>query len=386
MKTKMPKHILHPSQGLSLVWLVFLLAGFIILAKTSYAEVSNIEGVYIERSSNASTKISSASNSESEPYLLSETAIEDGDIIAFDIPGFQSYLDEHGKTLRDVTWILENIELKEFPAIIENTESDVVRFLYLKGDLTSENQMLLYKLPGRSEKKALIGIKLDESETLFFGNPARIHFKEFEHRGIICISFVALLLLSFLFVVYKYGSIIKDNLYTNLELDEELKKRTENFCFSFSKSQFLFWTLIVLISFIYIWIMSGDLKSINQTALVLLGITTATISVSNLISINEEKMVEGKNEVSSIVNFRTKNKKKDSGFLTDILSDKNGISAHRLQAVVFNLIFGIAFLQNVLTNFSMPDFSAEQFILLGLSSGTYAFMKSNEVKFTDKKP
>jgi hypothetical protein len=35
--------------------------------------------------------------------------------------------------------------------------------------------------------------------------------------------------------------------------------------------------------------------------------------------------------------------KKTQGLLTDILSDEHGVSIHRLQAVAFNVIYGIGF-------------------------------------------
>ena len=141
----------------------------------------------------------------------------------------------------------------------------------------------MYKLPGRTLKKALIGIKIDEGKSLFYSDAAQLYLKEFEYRGIFCGSLIALFVVFFLFLVFKFDKMIKDSFNTDQGTSEE------NTYFSFSKSQFAFWTFIILASFIYIWALSGDLTSINTTALILLGITSATISVSNLIGKNEEK-------------------------------------------------------------------------------------------------
>jgi len=375
MKTTASHQPHFHSPGFPVVVFFFLLVVFLFSVRFSFAEISNIEGIYIERyTSTVPAEPSKTDYQIAEPLLLSETTIEDGDLIAFEIPGFNAYLSENRKPLREVRLILGNIELTEFPALIENTESDIVRFLFRKKDISAENQILLYKLPGHAEKKAMIGIKIDESTKLFYSSMATVHFKEFEHRGIFCWSSIALLVVVFLFVVLKFDKSLKDSYNYNPDGKEQY------FCFSFSKTQFFFWTFIVIASFIYIWILSGDLASINDTALVLLGITTATISISNLISINEEKQATDEQGKIQLLNFRTKNPNDKTNFFQDILSDKNGISIHRLQAVIFNLIFGIAFFQHVLLHYSMPDFSPTQLVLLGLSSGTYAFLKTTESK------
>ena len=71
----------------------------------------------------------------------------------------------------------------------------------------------------------------------------------------------------------------------------------------------------------------------------------------------------------------------------DILSDENGISIHRFQAVLFNLLFGGWFIYNVIYNLSLqnidniiPDIQANYLVLLSLSSATYTAIKTSENK------
>lgn len=68
------------------------------------------------------------------------------------------------------------------------------------------------------------------------------------------------------------------------------------------------------------------------------------------------------------------------GFVRDILSDDHGVSVHRFQTVVFNLIFGVyfvtAFLRSGATTF--PVFSEIEWSLLGISSSAYLYLKSTE--------
>lgn len=91
---------------------------------------------------------------------------------------------------------------------------------------------------------------------------------------------------------------------------------------------------------------------------------------------DEEKAKESELKLANLEQERITSR----SFLKDILSDGNNVSIHRVQAFVFNLVFGIAFLKTVIVDYSMPDFDSTQLLLLGLSNGTYAFMKTTENK------
>jgi hypothetical protein len=265
---------------------------------------------------------------------------------------------------------IDDVELPEFPAYIENTESDIVRFRFTNRKLTFDDRKLLYRLPGKSVKEVLLGIKIDETTILYYDTPVDIRFNEIKRWGQFGWLLIAAFVGFFALLILRYKTIIKNGT-GGLPM-----KEGEKTCYSFSKSQFAFWTFIIMSSFIYIWSFTGDLNSINATALVLLGITSVTIATGNLIDKDEESRLDPK----VVRSFRVKSSGKRSNFLEDILSDANGISIHRLQAFIFNLVFGIAFLKSVLSNYSMPEFSETQLILLGLSNGTYAFLKNQENK------
>jgi hypothetical protein len=75
-------------------------------------------------------------------------------------------------------------------------------------------------------------------------------------------------------------------------------------------------------------------------------------------------------------------------FFLDILSDKNGLSMHRFQAVALNFVIGLWFIYKVFENIKnqtnsnniIPDIDQNNLILLGLSAGTYVVLKSGENK------
>jgi hypothetical protein len=380
------------------VSLLFAVLVLIILPFSGFAQdpPTSIDGVYIERAPQPDKKGTNVT--KVEPLQITETKIIDGDVIVFDIPGLNGYLSAKNKPLRDVLLKINQIELSEFPVYIESTESDIFRFRFQKQYLRYEDRVALYKLPGKSVKEIQLGIKIDENNVLYFNEPAQLYFKRIEYGRAFGWILVAAFVLFFALLIIKWKAFITDNVAGLSKGDPK------NTCYSFSKTQLAFWTFIILSSFIYIWAITGDLNSINTTGLILLGITSATITASNLISKNAETQALAVDEsapvqnnvgsddksttensgtptskkVDKLVKFRTH--KPGDTFLTEILSDEDGISIHRLQALVFNLVFGIAFIISVLWNYTMPEFSETQLILLGLSSGTYAFNKINENK------
>ena len=150
--------------------------------------------------------------------------------------------------------------------------------------------------------------------------------------------------------------------------------------YSFARVQLAWWTQIVLASFISIIFSGYGIPTFNESTLILLGIGTATTAAAKVIDLSDQSK-------SGIKRSQDEDGK---NFFLDILSDENGVSIHRFQTVVFNLTIGIWFIAEVLNNLSMvnkdnidtvmPVISDNNLILLGLSSGTYAALKSTENK------
>jgi hypothetical protein len=135
----------------------------------------------------------------------------------------------------------------------------------------------------------------------------------------------------------------------------------------------------------------------------LLGIGSLTTASARIIDISDENSYKAA-EAAAISTAQTANPtpppeklskdQKSDGFWLDILSDKTGISIHRLQAFMFNFIFGLWFIYysvkqlkdltyssgSDIVNGIMPVISDNNLILLGVSAGTYAALKSTENK------
>lgn len=156
--------------------------------------------------------------------------------------------------------------------------------------------------------------------------------------------------------------------------------------YSLARVQLVWWTFIILSSFISIVLASGQIPTFDNSTLILLGIGSLTTASARIIDISDKQ-----NPPSVSV---TSVNQTSQGFLLDILSDNNGVSIHRLQAFVFNLVFGVWFIYKCYKgiphattaassdtiNSLIPVITNNNLILLGLSAGTYVALKSAENK------
>lgn len=184
--------------------------------------------------------------------------------------------------------------------------------------------------------------------------------------------FYSSFIIIYIFIVYC------DRKYNMLRVDSLEKKKP----YSFSKVQLAWWTLIIISSLISIMFSTKSIPTFNNSVLILLGITGATRASAKIIDVGDQT----NRPDSAGLNIPGEN------FIVDILSDNKGITTSRFQCVIFNLTFGLWFAMYVLSNIAnipangidyiMPDISQNNLILLGISSSTYAAMKSLENKST----
>lgn len=151
--------------------------------------------------------------------------------------------------------------------------------------------------------------------------------------------------------------------------------------FSLSKVHLAFWFIIIASSFIsiIICIAGHDIPTFANSTLVLLGISTGTLTAGRLIDVSDQNN-----------NLNRTQDDEGSNFLLDILSDADGISLHRFQCFVFNIVIGGWFIYETFNNLAvkgkidinkiMPDITPNNLVLLGISAGTYIALKTNENK------
>jgi hypothetical protein len=196
--------------------------------------------------------------------------------------------------------------------------------------------------------------------------------------------------------------------------------------YSLSKTQGAVWLFVILAAYLLIGLVTGDfVNSINSTALILLGIGAGTVLGSAVIdaskdaqnvadkvkavgetkakrnaidqrldAINEAlkstalpaddraKLEKEKVDKLAEKEAATSDYRKLTGeneqFLTDILSDANGVSFHRFQMATWTLVLALVFVKGVYESLAMPTFDTTLMGLLGLSSATYLGLKIPE--------
>jgi hypothetical protein len=205
-----------------------------------------------------------------------------------------------------------------------------------------------------------------------------------------------------------------------------MPKRDQLSAYSLAKVQMAWWSFIISAAFLFIWLAVGELNSITSSTVVLFGISLGTTVASRMVSSNKQATAQdlkskqggltdqvnqlqsqvGNAEAKSVPNaialtqdLTTKkiqldqtqaqlnqltvdhpDDAKSKGFLTDIMSDENGISIHRFQMVGWTVILALVFVCGVWSDLKMPEFSDTLLTLMGISSGTYVALKIPEKK------
>lgn len=148
--------------------------------------------------------------------------------------------------------------------------------------------------------------------------------------------------------------------------------------FSFSRVQMAWWSIIILSAFASVICLTFKIPSLDNSTLILLGIGIATTGIGRTV------------DVSDMTLQRERGQDLESeGFWLDLLSDKDGASISRFQAIAFNIVFGIWFITLVshglgqvpiIVEKVIPSLEPNHLILLGLGSGGYLAVKTTENK------
>jgi hypothetical protein len=356
-----------------------------------------------------------------------------GDEITLEVPGLKALKDTE-TTTRQLTVFINCVPLRGLHAtawcLVQN-HVDTVRFLL---ERTKENQEEWQSLLKSLDHKIVpVGIGFaDNPESLVVATNSPMRLVVF--RGV-WPYIAAALILALLLLLVIYGAL--SNLLRDLTpFPESAFKQTPHFIlqwlpglgtvrgtgkdrptFSLGRVQMAFWFFVVASAYLFLWLVLGDINSFNQTALTLLGISLGTGLVSRAIDVSKQGNVNqlkaeraqldarratlealapaqltdaSKQELASIktrigqidqqINDTVvpPDEHKSEGFLTDILSDENGISLHRVQMVGWTLVLGLVFVAEVVNKLAMPVFDPTLLGLMGISSGAFIGFKLPE--------
>lgn len=149
--------------------------------------------------------------------------------------------------------------------------------------------------------------------------------------------------------------------------EPDFKKRP----YSMAKAQLAFWIVIITGCFLYLYFKNGNfLKVINNTALILLGMSVATSALS---AVAKKEATPANPAADHPPPMPT-----HESFLKDIVSDNEGMNVHRLQMLMWTVVFGIVFIHQVGKEGVFPEYDAQIYGLMGISSLTYVWFKQGE--------
>jgi LEA14-like dessication related protein len=209
--------------------------------------------------------------------------------------------------------------------------------------------------------------------------------------------------------------------------------------YSLARAQMACWFFVVIISYVFIWMVTSDPSSLTPSVLGLIGISATTGLGSAVIDsnkrseqANQHRILEEKknsdeveaqslqSEISTLAadlaatpppaNLEEKKAAQGSkqaelvaklqeidqvnqqiqklaavsrvpvskSFISDLLSDDDGVSFHRFQIFTWTIVLMFIFIGSVYNILAMPDFDATLLGLMGISGGTYIGFKLPE--------
>jgi len=217
-----------------------------------------------------------------------------------------------------------------------------------------------------------------------------------------------------------------------------LPDKNERKPYSLARLQASVWFFLVVASFLFIWLVTGDYtNTVTGQALVLIGIGTGTALGAAMIDDSRREKVDSaldklqpkESKLSAeVIEFTAKiaklqamikdnppgakqdteelsklhidlahketllnkkrkkidnvksalNKPVSEGLTKDLLTDVNGVSFHRFQMLIWTIVLGFIFCVEVYKTLRMPEFDTTLLALMGISAGTYLGFKIPE--------
>jgi hypothetical protein len=349
--------------------------------------------------------------------------IELFDIIGVKVKGFQTLMNKistSGGAKREIKLFLDGRQIDGLPVIVGEPKNGEGEFQF-KLERNKVNDATWTELLGSPDVNTFFIRPMDVSvgadKSYAENTTAKLNFTRIDQKWFYgCVFW---LLLYFGILIYTG---IKSNLLRSpavdlsaLNIDDSTGPLTP---YSLGKVQMAFWFSIVLISFLFIWLITDNYDLITPGILGLIGISGGTAlgatvidntkndeaikqilalqqqqhtvlsTISNLKAINPPgpstpgDILFNENLSQQITRNIEHNIKalrlKTAGFLRDILTDVNGYSFHRLQMFTWTTVLGLVFMYSVWSALTMPDFSSTMLAVQGITAGTYLGFKFPE--------
>jgi len=355
--------------------------------------------------------------------------IELGDVIVVKINNLQTLLDEADclDKPRNVVLYLDDKPLKNATAFPPTApQESVLKFTLTRNEDSRNVWTHILGRPSLGSRPVKVSVGLEDKYP--------VKSDSWINLIVIPINWFAFWLFIFLVILGAFLWLaIKTSLLRDPVTPENGGKRT----FSLGRSQAAWWFFIIIASYLFIGMITGDFSTtITGTVLTLFGISAGTAIGSAVVDVSKNTAAEVQNQTSASLNLKAeietlkqeiqnietdisnaqadltqdpnnvqakevlvsakqllaakkaemadklsqlnKLKNHSENFLIDILSDINGISFHRFQVAAITIVLGIIFIVQVYKVLAMPTFDGTLLALLGISAGTYLGFKIPE--------
>lgn len=356
-----------------------------------------------------------------------------GDRIAVTVTNLNQHEKDAAPPLSKLILYLDGYPLKGLTPVTVNAPKDLLVFKLDRG--TAENWSILLGRPHSHARDVRVGIGTDNTE---FDHDdavdrAQIRLRIFYPYWLIGCSLVFVALLG----LFLWFAISSDIVRDSSPPEPPAGKRRP---FSLGRCQMAVWFFIVIGSFVFILLITGDTNTITEQALVLIGIGTGTALGAAAIDSNKHGSTDAelaalapqKAKLDAVVTELTAKVQRlsdaigaiqspavatpaqvqelsdakvalkeseaqlqvvkdkiaksgarlsapvSTGLILDLLTDAEGMAFHRFQIVVWTLIMVFLFCVGVYQTLKMPEFSSTMLALMGISAGTYLGFKIPE--------
>ncbi len=171
---------------------------------------------------------------------------------------------------------------------------------------------------------------------------------------VVCIGVILIILIMFV-ALAKQSDMLRDS---------GLQPLTGRKPYSLSRMQMAIWFIVIISSWLLLYVCLHRFNNLSESTLILLGITAGTSIGCVALDTNKEQTVCAPSR----------------GFFTDLVSHNSTVSLFRFQNLAWTIVLVLVFVRQVVFYLKMPEFDSTLLLLMGISSGTYIGGKVTEKK------
>ena len=291
-----------------------------------------------------------------------------GDLIMVALIHPKEFLDTRPADLSKLILYAEGIELKGISSDLFNgvskpltqAEDTVwIPFKLVRDTTTKAAWDCLYRIASWDKINLRVHVRVGW-QGMF---PVRVSRENYENTGIKIVFYER-----WAFIVWLALYIIIVATFVVLAIKSNMLRECDDGPYSLAQSQLAFWTILIIGSFIYTLVLTDIAYSLNNSILLLLGVSLTTNGTALYIDYYKKK------------NKATLKPKVSKGFLTDILGDGNTIVVQRVQNAAWTLVLGLYLIYYTISNKTLPVYPDALLFLTGISSFAYVAAKPTENK------